>query len=147
VFKYILIATVGSDLAMKAVDQGLALAKVLNAKAIAITVTVTESWTSFASSEMAMAFPIEDYEKGCADGAAKILGAVSERADKTGITCKTLHVKDQFAAEGIPEAAKSSGCDLIVMASHGRRGLPRLLLGSQANKVVTHCAVPVLICR
>jgi nucleotide-binding universal stress UspA family protein len=145
VYEYILIATDGSDLAMKAVDHGLALAKALNAKAIAIT--ATESWTSFASGEMAMAFPIEDYEKGCAEGAAKILGAVSNRADKIGITCKTLHVKDQFAAEGILEAAKSLGCDLIVMASHGRRGLPRLLLGSQANKVVTHSAVPVLICR
>jgi nucleotide-binding universal stress UspA family protein len=145
VFKFILIATDGSDLAMKAVDQGLELAKALNTKVIAIT--ATESWISIASGEMAMAFPIEDYEKSCAEGAAKILGAVSERAGKIGIACKTLHVKDQFAAEGILEAAKSLGCDLIVMASHGRRGLPRLLLGSQSNKVVTHSAVPVLICR
>ena len=68
-------------------------------------------------------------------------------AKQTGVTCETLHVKDQFPAEGIIETAKARGCDLIVMASHGRRGFARLLLGSQANKVVTHSTVPVLICR
>ena len=61
--------------------------------------------------------------------------------------CETLHVKNQFPAEGIIEAAKAQGCDLIVMASHGRRGLSRLLLGSQANRVVTQSTIPVLICR
>ncbi len=144
-YKHILITTDGSDLALKAVDQGLALAKALNAKVTAIT--ATEPWTSIASGEMGVAFPIDDYEKGCADAAATILGVVSKRANKAGVTCQTVHVKDQFAAEGIIETAKSRGCDLIVMASHGRRGLTRLLLGSQANNVVTHSTVPVLICR
>ena len=144
-YKHILIATDGSDLALKAVDQGLALAKALNAKVTAIT--ATEPWTSIASGEMGMAFPIDEYEKGCAEGAAKILGVVSKQAEKAGVSCQTLHVQDQFAAEGIIETAKSRGCDLIVMASHGRRGLSRLLLGSQANNVVTHSTVPVLICR
>lgn len=144
-YKHILIATDGSDLALKAVDQGLALAKALNAKVTAIT--ATEPWTSVASGEMAMAFPIDEYEKGCAEGAARILGAVSQSADKAGVACQSVHVKDRSAAEGIIETAKSRGCDLIVMASHGRRGLSRLLLGSQANNVVTHSAVPVLICR
>ena len=144
-YKNILIATDGSELALKAVDQGLALAKALNAKATAIT--ATEPWTSVASVELGMAFPIDEYEKACAEGAAKILGVVSKQAEKVGVACQTLHVKDQFAAEGIIETAKSRGCDLIVMASHGRRGLSRLLLGSQANNVVTHSAVPVLIYR
>ena len=144
-FKHILIATDGSDLALKAVDQGLALAKALNAKATAIT--ATEPWPTVALGEMAIAFPIDEYEKGCADGAAKILGVVSKRAEEAGVACQTLHVKDQLAAEGIVETAKLRGCDLIVMASHGRRGLSRLLLGSQANSVVTHSTVPVLICR
>ena len=144
-YKHILIATDGSDLALKAVDQGLALAKALNAKVTAIT--ATESWASVATGEMAMAFPIDEYEQGCAESAATILGVVSKRAEKAGVTCQTLHVKDQYPAEGIVETAKSQGCDLIVMASHGRRGLSRLLLGSQANNVVTHSTVPVLICR
>ena len=144
-YKHLLIATDGSDLALKAVEQGLALAKALNAKATAVT--ATESWATIATGDMGMAFPIEDYEKGCADSAAIILAAVSKLADQAGVSCQTVHVKDQFAAEGIIETAKSLGCDLIVMASHGRRGISRLLLGSQANQVVTHSTVPVLICR
>ena len=144
-YKNILIAIDGSDLALKAVDHGLALAKALDAKVIAMT--ATESWTSTAFGEMPMAFPIEDYEKGCADGAAMILSAVTKRADQAGVSCQLLHVKDHHPADGIIETANLKGCDLIVMASHGRRGLSRLLLGSQANAVVTHSTVPVLICR
>jgi nucleotide-binding universal stress UspA family protein len=144
-YKHLLIATDGSELARKAVEQGLALTKDLNAKAT--VVTVTESWVSLVSGDMAVAFPIEEYEEGCAASAAKILGEASEIAKGVGVACETLHVKDQFPAEGIIDAAKARGCDLIVMASHGRRGVARLLLGSQANKVVTHSTVPVLICR
>jgi nucleotide-binding universal stress UspA family protein len=145
VYQHILIAIDGSDLALKAVDHGLALAKALKAKVIAMT--ATESWTSTAFGEMPMAFPIDEYEKGCADGAAAILSAVTKRAVAAGVSCQLLHVKDHHAAEGIIETAKLNDCDLIVMASHGRRGLSRLLLGSQANAVVTHSTVPVLICR
>ena len=144
-YKHLLIATDGSELATKGVEQGLALAKSLSAKVTAIT--VSESWTSLVSGEMAMGFPIDEYDKGCAANAAQILSAVTKLAKQTGVTCETLHVKDRFPAEGIIETAKARGCDLIVMASHGRRGFARLLLGSQANKVVTHSTVPVLICR
>jgi nucleotide-binding universal stress UspA family protein len=68
-------------------------------------------------------------------------------ARKADLSCATVHVKDQFPAEGILETARKSNCDLIVMASHGRRGLSRLLLGSQTTKVLTHSSVPVLVCR
>jgi len=145
VYKHILIATDGSELATKAVTQGLALAKALGAKATAVT--VTEPWVTMVTGDMAVAFPVEDYEASCAANAKKILGEVSEMAKKSDATCATLHIADRFPGEGIIEAAKSSGCDLIVMASHGRRGVARLLLGSQANWVVTHSTVPVLICR
>ena len=144
-YKNILIATDGSELAQKAVQQGLALAKALGAKATAIT--VTEPWTAVVSGELGMAFPIDDYEKGCAANAERILAGVSAAASKAGVACDTLHVKDQFPAEGIIEAAKARGNDLIVMASHGRRGVTRLLLGSQATKVLTHSTIPVLVLR
>lgn len=144
-YKHILIATDGSELAQKAIDQGFELAKALAAKVTAVT--VTEPWIAVAPGEMAVAFPVEEYEKGAAANAARILSVVDAAARQSGVTCDTLHVKDQFPAEGIIETAKERGCDLIVMASHGRRGLTRLLLGSQANKVVTHSTVPVLICR
>ncbi len=144
-YKHILIATDGSDLAAKAVTHGLALAKAVGAKATVIT--VSEPWAAIAPGEVGMAFPIDDYEKGTADNAARILSAATEAAKSVGMTCATQHVKDRFPAEGIIEATKSTGADLIVMASHGRRGMSRLLLGSQANRVVTHSDVPVLIVR
>lgn len=144
-YKHILIATDGSELATKAVEQGLALAKALNAKAT--VVTVTESWVALAPGEYAITFPIDEYERACAAGAQLTLSAVKEIAQRLETACDTVHVKDQLPAEGIIETAKARGCDLIVMASHGRRGVARLVLGSQANKVVTHSTVPVLICR
>lgn len=144
-YKHLLIATDGSELAQKAVDQGLELAKAIGAKATAVT--VTEPWIAVAPGEMAIAFPVEDYDRGVAENAARIIAGVDAAAKQHGVACGTLHVKDQFPAEGILETAAAHGCDLIVMASHGRRGISRLLLGSQANTVVTRSSVPVLICR
>lgn len=144
-FKHLLIATDGSTIAGKAMDQGLGLAKALSAKVT--VVTVTEPWATAVSGEAGMAFPVEEYEEGCAASAARIFSGCVEAAKARGVECRTLHVKDRFPADGIIETAQQQGCDLIVMASHGRRGITRLLLGSQANAVVTHSTIPVLICR
>ncbi|HRD78280.1 MAG TPA: universal stress protein [Hyphomicrobiaceae bacterium] len=144
-YKHILIATDGSDLAQKAVGQGLSLARALDAKAI--VVMVTEPLRTVASGELMVAFPADEYEKTAAASAAKVLASAVDVARKVGIQTETLHVKEQLPAEGIVETAKRVGADLIVMASHGRRGLSRMLLGSQAAKVVQLSEVPVLICR
>ena len=144
-YQHLLIATDGSDLAQKALAQGLALAASLHARVTAVQ--VTEPWAAVVGGEMALAFPVKEYEIAAASRAESILSGVREAAKAAGVTCETLHVKDQFPAEGIIEAAKSRGCDLIIMASHGYRGLTRFLLGSEANRVVTHSALPVLICR
>ncbi len=144
-YKHILIATDGSELAQKAVGQGLALARSLSANAL--VVTVTEPWTSVVSGDVVFSYPVDEYEKSVTASASKTLASCIEIARKLGISCETLHVKDRSPAEGIVETAKTRGCDLIVMASHGRRGISRMLLGSQANNVVTHSTVPVLICR
>jgi nucleotide-binding universal stress UspA family protein len=147
-YKHVLIATDGSDLARKAVSTGLALAKALNAQASAVT--VTEPWDALsmaALAERGMRNPVADYDEAVASAANRILWGVSETAKKVGVSCATLHVKDRQPAEGIIETAKERGCDLIVMASHGRRGISRVLLGSQATKVVTLSPVPVLVCR
>lgn len=144
-FKHILIATDGSKLAERAAAQGLGLAKAINAKVTVIT--VTEPWTAFLGGEGAIAFPVDEYDMGAAANASRILAAISEMAKKQEVACTTAHIKDQFPAEGIVAACQSHGCDLIVMASHGRRGLAKLLLGSQATKVLTMSSVPVLICR
>jgi nucleotide-binding universal stress UspA family protein len=144
-YAHILIASDGSELAGRAVEQGLTLAKTLHSKVTAVT--VTEPWTAAVSGEWAVAFPVEEYEKAAAANAQKILAQVSETAARIGIACETVHIKDQFPAEGIVEEAKTRGCDLIVMGSHGRRGIIRFVLGSQATRVLTHSTIPMLICR
>lgn len=143
-YKHLLIATDGSELAGKAVTAGLQLAKALGAKVTAVT--VTEAWAAMVPGEGAFVFPVEEYEKAAAQNAARILADVAAQAQKVGVVCDTVHVTE-FPAEGIILTAKDKGCDLIVMASHGRRGLSRVLLGSQAVRVLTHSTVPVLICR
>ena len=144
-YAHVLIATDGSDLANRAVEQGLTLAKALGSKVTAIT--ITEPWTASVSGEWAVAFPVEEYEKAAAANAVKVLEQVTEAAKRIGIACESHHIKDQFAAEGIVDEAKARSCDLIVMASHGRRGLAKVVLGSQATRVLTHSTVPLLICR
>ena len=144
-YKRILIATDGSDLATKALAHGLSLAKALASQVT--VVTVTEPWATQVTGEVAIAFSFEEYEKAMAANAAEILSKASEAARKAGVSCSSVHVKERHPAEGVLEAAKARSCDLIVMASHGRRGLTRLLLGSQAHNVVTHSTLPVLICR
>ena len=144
-YKHILIATDGSELAGKAVVSGLALAKEVKAKVTAIN--VTEPWTALVGGEMGLAFPYQDYDKNAADSAAQILGGVSQQAKAAGVECATQHIPDRFPAEAIVDCAKEKGCDLIVMASHGRRGFSRLLLGSETVRVLTHTHIPVLVCR
>ena len=92
-------------------------------------------------------YPVEDYERAAAANASKILADASAAGAKLQITCDTVHVKEEFPAEGIVETARARGCDLIVMSSHGHRGLMRLVLGSQAHRVVTQSTTSVLICR
>lgn len=144
-YKHLLIATDGSELAQKAVDHGLALAKALGAGVVAVH--VTQPWTSVAAGEVAIMLPPENYDRMAADTAQNVLAGVATAAKLEGVPCETLHVKDRPAAEGILEAAAAQEADLIVMASHGRTGLARLLLGSQANEVLHKSTVPVLICR
>jgi nucleotide-binding universal stress UspA family protein len=144
-YKHILIATDGSELAGKAVASGLELARQLKAKVTAVT--ATEPWSAMVTGEAAaFAFPIEDYEKAAAENATRILSAVAEAAKKQDLVCETVHVNN-FPAEAIIDTATARGCDLIVMASHGRRGIVRVLLGSQAVRVLTLSTIPVLVCR
>lgn len=144
-YKHLLIATDGSSVSQKAVDHGLALAGMLAAKVTVVTVTEMWSAREMAGSDGGM--KIDKFEAAAATGANKVLAGVSEAAKRSGVACEAIHVPDSAPADGIVLTAKKMGCDLIVMGSHGRRGLGRLLLGSQANSVVTHATIPVLVCR
>lgn len=144
-FRNILIATDGSDLAQIALEKGLELGKSLGAKVT--VVTVTPSWALLVPGDTAMSFPVEEYVRATEENAAAVLSSAQAFAKQVGVECATRHEANQLPAEGILSAANEIACDLIVMASHGRRGLQRLFLGSQAQKVLTHTSVPVLVCR
>jgi len=125
-YKHILIATDGSELAGKAVAARLVLAKWLGAKVTAVT--AIEPWPMIVSSDTAAAFMA--YQKVAEHDAARILDQVSTTAQEHGAQCVTVTVTGS-AAEAIIETSSSKQCDLIVMSSHGRRGLARVLLGSR----------------
>ena len=147
--KHILISTDGSKVAQKGVDQGVSLAKALGAKVTIITVTerfpvYAEGLTvGYAMSEPLMA----EYAGGQKEAAKAILSAAKQSAEQVGLSPDTVHVENAQPAEAIIQAAKSRDCDLIVMASHGRRGLGRLVLGSVTSEVLAHSPVPVLVVR
>jgi nucleotide-binding universal stress UspA family protein len=141
-YKHLLIATDGSDLASKAASQGFDLAKALGAKVT--IVTVSEPAGQFVSAEIEMALLDE---KACEDNAKKVLSQATASAKAQALMYDAVYVRLRQAADGIIETAANRGCDLIVMGSHGYKGLKRLLLGSQAHRVITESSVSVLICR
>ena len=144
-YKQILIPTDGSALSEIAVRQGVALAKSLGAGTTAITVSPT--FHTFAVEPMALTDIIEQYEKDCKALAARYLGSVMAAATAVGVPHAGLHVVHDSPYEAIIEAATKHHCDLIVMASHGRKGVAALVLGSETTKVLTHSKIPVLVCR
>ena len=147
-YKRILIATDGSELASRALAHGLALAK--EVKAPVTLVTVTQPWSAFDMAHKAREGnrdPMRQFEEIAAASAKVILDAAEQEAKIAGVACEIVHVPDQHPAEGIIATAEKNGCDLIVMASHGRRAVGRLLLGSQAVEVLSHSKVPALIVR
>jgi nucleotide-binding universal stress UspA family protein len=147
-YKHILIATDGSELAGRALAHGLALAKEL--KVPTTVVTVTQPWSAMDlahETRMGNPDPIHQFEAIAAASAKTILDAAAQMAKAAGVACESVHVSGQHPAEGIIATAEKKGCDLIVMASHGRRAVGRMLLGSQVSEVLAHSKVPALIVR
>lgn len=138
--KHILIATDGSALAAKGVTAGLDLARQFGAKVTAVT--VSEPATHLVPDAGFVDMPEAEEE-----AARAILDAVADAAGEADIACETIHVRNQYPAEAILKTAESKGCDLIVMASHGRRAIGRMLLGGEAVRVITQAHVPVLVCK
>jgi nucleotide-binding universal stress UspA family protein len=144
-YKHLLIAFDGSELAEKALKHAIDLARASGGRITALNVTLP--WSSVAAGEVALMFPPEDYEKSTASEAAKKLAKAAAEAAEQGVPCDVLHASDAQAHKAIVETAQERGCDLIVMGSHGRRGIAGLLLGSVAMKTLTHAHVPVLVYR
>lgn len=144
-FTHILLPTDGSEIAEKGVEKGFDLAARLGAKITIIT--VSEPLILYAGAEVGWhaASAMADYDEHQAKTADALLLALRKQAEAAGLTVETLHVPKAQPADAIVDTAKDRGCDLIVMASHGRRGFRRLILGSQTAEVVARSSRPVLV--
>ncbi len=119
------------------------MAKAIGAKVTALTVTPLGATLVMAVVEDTPA----DYKKRMQENAAKRLGAVADQAKAAGVACETVQVEHEHPYRAIIDVGTSRGCDLIVMASHGRHGMAALVLGSETVKVLTHSKIPVLVHR
>lgn len=144
-YKHILIPTDGSELSERAVKQGVALASSINAKVTGITVSPT--FHTFSMDPLMATDTPERYEKDVAAIAERYLAQVRSAAQAAGVECDCIHVVNDHPYAAIIDTANARGCDLIFMASHGRRGLSALVLGSETMKVLTHSRIPTLVCR
>ncbi|QJY32643.1 universal stress protein [Diaphorobacter sp. JS3050] len=146
-YKRILIATDGSPLSQKAVESGLSLAGLTGASVVALKVVPRYPRSYFEGGLPVDAADIKRIEKQWADAAQELVDKVKVQGTEEGVTVKTVIAKSDLIAEAVIAAAKKHKCDLIVMASHGRKGIKRLLLGSETQHVLTHSHIPVLVLR
>jgi nucleotide-binding universal stress UspA family protein len=146
-YKKILVPTDGSPLSKKAVRSAVELASTVGAEMVALHVVprYPESW--FEGAMSVSASEVARVEKQWAENGQALVEQVSQAAQKAGVKARAVTVRSDLVAEAILAAAKKHKCDLVVMASHGRRGLKRLLLGSETQNVLTHGHLPVLVLR
>lgn len=147
-YKHILIATDGSELARKGLEHGLALAGPLEAKVTVLTVSEPLREEMVSAARMGgIADPVTRYDQQIDTIMKERFAAIEKRAAEYGIAADLAHEIDGSPANAIVRHAKLKGCDLIVMSSHGRRGVQRVLLGSQTAEVLAHTTIPVLVVR
>lgn len=148
-YTHVLISTDGSELAQRGVDHGLSLAKKLGSKVTIVVATEPFLISTEAGYGIWAKDPVsmKRHEADRKEFANKILSAAKISAEKMGLEANTVHVPDAQPATAIVDTAQQFGCDLIVMASHGRRGIAKVLLGSQTSEVLVTTTVPVLVVR
>jgi nucleotide-binding universal stress UspA family protein len=144
-FNHILIPTDGSWLSSLAVDKGIEFARDVNA--IVTIITVTEPFHIFTADTEQIRSTRDEYKKYAHMEAAKSLTNAELKAKALGVSCETVQVESDEPFQAIIDAVARKNCDLIIMASHGRRGIGGLLLGSVTQKVLTHSKIPVLVYR
>ena len=146
-YQRILVATDGSKLSQKAVTHAITLADMTGAELVALKVVPRYPLTYFEGGMTVAMNEVNRIEEEWLAEAKATVNAVKSAAQKKAVKVKAVTVKSDLIAETIMATAKRSKCDLIVMASHGRKGLKRLLLGSETQHVLTHSAIPVLVLR
>jgi nucleotide-binding universal stress UspA family protein len=143
-FKKILLPTDGSELSAKAVQGALKMAGQLGASVVGLTVVEPYSYSTLSEYRPET---LEAFEARNAQAAEQRLAPLVQAASEAKVPCETVTVKSFSPYEAIIETARKYGCDVIFMASHGRRGLSAVLLGSETQKVLTHSTIPVLVYR
>ena len=146
-FKHILVPTDGSELSQEAAQRAVGFAKEIGAQVTAFYAKPEYPITYYGEGALIDPTTPEKFAELAEQQAKEFLAGVAELAQAQGVTCKTVAVTSDVPYEAIIATAQDSGCDLIFMASHGRRGISGLLLGSETNKVLTHSTIPVLVYR
>ncbi|WP_293662209.1 universal stress protein [Rhodoferax sp. OV413] len=146
-YQRILVTTDGSKLSQKAVNSAIALAALCEAELVALKVVPRYPQTYFEGGIALAAEDMRRVEKAWSDAAQKIVDAVKKSAQSKGVTTKAVVVRSDVVSDAVIATIKKQGCDLVVMASHGRSGIKRLLLGSETQHVLTHAGVPVLVLK
>jgi nucleotide-binding universal stress UspA family protein len=144
-FKHLLLPTDGSQLSEAAIHKGVQLAKSINAKVTGIHV-VPEFHLFTYRTEM-LEDTKEQFARDARVHAEQFLAVIEKAAKAAGVACDIAFATSDHPHEAIIQAAKKKSCDLIVMASHGRKGVQGILLGSETHKVLTHSTLPVLVYR
>lgn len=146
-FKHILVPTDGSTLSLRAAKHAIRFAKVHGARITAFY-AAPDYHPNIAGDYLPANFvPLGVFQKQIKKTADKYLNQIKKMAEVGGVACSGLYVNDDSPHDAIIKAAKDRKCDLIFMASHGRSGIAGLLIGSETNKVLTHCKLPVLVYR
>ena len=143
-YKHILLPTDGSDLSKAAMKHGIALAKAIGARVTALVVSTPLN--SLVVDPSIVSGALDQYKALVVEQTAKYLDNISHSAREAGVECDTLCVEHDKPYEAIVDTAKKHGCDLVLMASHGLRGVSAIL-GSETLKVLTHTSVPILVYR
>ena len=144
-FKHILFPTDGSELSEKAIRTTVALAKSMSASVTGLT--VSEPFHVLATDPVMVTDTEDVYRARCEKRAKQYLDAIKKAAESAGVVFAGLHLFSDQPYTAIISTASAQGCDLICMASHGRRGISALVLGSETVKVLTHSKIPVLVWR
>jgi nucleotide-binding universal stress UspA family protein len=146
-YKRILVPTDGSALSRKAVKAAVELASTVGAEVVALNVVPRYPTSYFEGGISVSPNEVARVEQQWAENGLALANEVGKAAEKAGVVAKAVTVRSDLVAEAILNAAKKYKCDLVVMASHGRKGIKRLLLGSETQHVLTHGNIPVLVLR
>jgi len=146
-YKRILVATDGSTLSKKAVTSAIGLAATCSAELIALKVVPRYPQAYFEGSIPLSVEDVGRVEKQWSDAAQEAVDAIVKSAKSKTVQATGITAKSDVVSDAIISAAKKHNADLIVMASHGRKGIKRLLLGSETQQVLTHSHIPVLVLR